>query len=496
MILKIIGHNYRYEMECLCRIFFPAEKIIVWHTDDNEQQPYIVTTKVTKGINAVEIYVKAEVGDKSEFCIRSIEDTIKQSDAEIEKTMAMTLFYILSRITGYVPPWGILTGVRPAKLMSGLISTLGEIKAVEYFKNEMLASYTKAELAFSVAKCEKEMMNRVDKNLFSLYIAIPFCPSRCSYCSFVSHSIASAKAKKTVPVYVAKLCEEIKAIGHIASEFNISPQTIYFGGGTPTSLDEQDLERLFLEIENSFNLSEVIEYTVEAGRPDTISSQRLSVLKQHGISRISINPQSFNDRVLEVAQRNHTSKCAIDAFKLARKIGFDNINMDLIAGLPTDIPDSFERTLSITLDLVPENVTVHTLALKRASDLNAKERQPSNSEHVSKMLKIAENKLKQFSYMPYYMYRQSLSVGNHENVGWSKPGYEGFYNVIMMEECQTVLAAGAGGVTKLVHTDSNRLERIFNFKYPYEYIRRFDEITDRKQSIVDFYANNRQSSFV
>jgi len=494
MILKIIGHSFRYEMECLCRIFFPSEKIIVLHTDDNERQPCTVTTKMIVAEKTAQVYAKAEVEDKSEICVRNLNEISSQTDTEIEKSMAVALFTALSRATGYKPPWGILTGVRPAKLMANLMMSLGERKAFEYFKNELLVSDTKTELAFSVAKCEQETINRVDKNLFSLYIAIPFCPSRCSYCSFVSHSIASANAKKIVPEYVEKLCEEIKAIGRIASKFKLSPQTIYFGGGTPTSLDEQDLQRLFFEIKNSFNLSAVTEYTVEAGRPDTVSSQKLSLMKQHGISRISINPQSFNDQVLENAHRNHTSKCAIDAFNHARKIGFDNINMDLIAGLPLDTPDSFERTLSTALDLAPENITLHTLALKRASDLNATGCMPSNSAYVSEMIKIADNKLKAFGYAPYYMYRQSLSAGNHENVGWSKPNFEGLYNVIMMEECQTVLAAGAGGVTKLIHTGSKRLERIFNFKYPYEYIRRFDEITDRKQSIVDHYIN-RQSPF-
>lgn len=487
MILRILDHKFHYEMENLCRVFFPQEKIKVVYLEDTASDNKIVSTTLEKTGDGFQFSAKIDIGLESVTCTRKIDDSNSLDSSECERQMALALYTALTKITGYTPSWGILTGVRPTKLMTKLIEQYGETGATDYFKEKLLVSAEKTQLAYSVAKNEEKIIKKAKNNYFSLYIAIPFCPSRCSYCSFVSQSITGRKAQKLISDYVTNLCREIEAVGKIAAEIGLKPQTVYFGGGTPTTLDESELETLFQQVSNSFNLSEVDEYTVEAGRPDTISAPKLCLMKKYGVSRISINPQSFNDAVLETAQRKHTAKCTIDAYKLAKSIGFNSINMDLIAGLPEDTQESFVNSLNIAMELLPENITVHTLALKRSSSLSLKENKTFNGEAISAMLHDANIKLACNDYVPYYMYRQSLSPGNNENTGWCKEGHESLYNIFMMEECQTVLAAGAGAVTKLKEPYGEHIERIFNFKYPYEYINRFDEIIARKAGITAFY---------
>jgi oxygen-independent coproporphyrinogen-3 oxidase len=283
------------------------------------------------------------------------------------------------------------------------------------------------------------------------------------------------------------LCKEIEVVGKIAARLGLKPQTVYFGGGTPTTLDATDLEALLIAVSQNFDLSDVDEYTVEAGRPDTVTKQKLNLMKKYGVSRTCINPQSFNDEVLEAVQRKHTSKCTIDAYEIAKSVGFNTMNMDLIAGLPKDTRESFSHSLDVVTELGPENITIHTLALKRSSTLFLQKNIMFDGNAVSEMVLDAKHKLENSGYLPYYMYRQSLSPGNNENIGWCKKGHEGLYNVFMMEECQTVLAAGGGAVTKLKAPAGKRIERIFNFKYPYEYNSRFEEIIERKSKIEEFY---------
>ena len=393
MILRIIGHNFHFEMENLCRAFFPYEKIITVYEEKEENDDKIVTTIFKKNLNSFELKVKVKLEKSQKTCERNVDAGKNDFLSECEREMASALFEAMTTLTGYIPSWGILTGVRPSKLMTNLIKLYGQDATETYFRNDLLVSKEKTDLSISVANTEKIIISKALNNCFSLYIAIPFCPSRCSYCSFVSHSITAPNAKKLLPKYIENLCLELEFVGKIAKELDIRPQTIYFGGGTPTSLEATDLTKICVTIKNNFDLTDLIEYTVEGGRPDTITTEKLSVLKNNGITRISINPQTFNDDVLKTVGREHSAQCTLDAYALARSIGFKNINMDLIAGLPKDSLGSFNDTLDISLKLSPENITVHTLALKRSSSLVTQGSNVFEGESSVKMLSSAQVKL-------------------------------------------------------------------------------------------------------
>jgi oxygen-independent coproporphyrinogen-3 oxidase len=297
------------------------------------------------------------------------------------------------------------------------------------------------------------------------------------------------KTAKMVPQYVELLCEELAETARIAKELRLSLKTVYFGGGTPTQLTADQLDTVLTAVEKHFDLSQLLEYTVEGGRPDTITPEKLKVLKEHGVDRLSINPQTMHDHVLETIGRRHTAQQVLDAFSMARQAGFDNINMDVIAGLPGDSFEGFCSTLQQLLALHPENITVHTLSIKRSSFLTADGGVATvpTIDTVEKMLDYASDVLTQQGFSPYYLYRQSKMLGNLENVGWSLTGKDCLYNIYMMNELHTVLAAGAGAVIRLKDPHSGQIERIFNFKYPYEYNERFSTILERKQGIFDFY---------
>lgn len=477
MILSVINHSYRYETENVVRIFFPVDKIVITDKLPDASSDYIITErKETDG--AVFMCCCVSINGKN------AQGKKKVSDDE-ELTLAQLIFEILTSVTKYTPSWGVLTGVRPSKLMRNLIASDGEKIAVSHFKDNLFVSEDKTQLALSVAKAEDKIISLSCDNSYSLYISIPFCPSRCSYCSFVSHSIA--QAKKLIPDYVKLLCVELEEIAKIAESLNLNLETIYFGGGTPTSLSEGELRAVTDAVKNNFDVSKVREYTIEAGRPDTLNEEKLRIMKNAGVGRISINPQTFNPDVLQAIGRNHTPEMTEKAFYMAREAGFDNINMDFIASLPTDTYESFCISIDKAISLSPENITVHTLALKRAATIVTDGESKSVQGDTDKMLSYASAQLYSNGYFPYYMYRQSKSVGNNENVGWSRNDRECLYNIYMMEEVHTVLAAGGGAVTKLKSPFENKIERIFNFKYPYEYINRFSELSQRKNRITEFY---------
>ncbi len=482
MILRIIDHKFHYEAENLCRVFFPFEKISARRDYDGEDDLIVVTELSQNDDNFV---ITVSFNNSGTICSDKKVISADESEHECEKQMMIMLFHILSDSLAYVPKWGILTGVRPSKLMTTLINENGDKEALRYFKEDLLVAPDKAELAYAVAKAEEKIISLSDADSFSLYISIPFCPSRCNYCSFVSHSVE--QAKKLIPDYVDNLCKELEYTAQIASALKLRLESVYWGGGTPTTLSADQLFKICGVINKCFDLSKIREYTVEAGRPDTVTEDKLSTLKQSGVSRISINPQTFNDDVLNAIGRRHNSVQTLKAFEMARNAGFDNINMDLIAGLSSDTYDSFCNTLDTAISLNPENITLHTLALKRSSNLVTGKREVESGETVNRMLTTAQDIFTKAGYMPYYMYRQSRSLGNLENVGWCKPGRECLYNVFMMEECHTVLAVGAGAVTKLKEYGVNNIDRIFNYKYPYEYNTRFDEIIKRKDKIYEFY---------
>lgn len=488
MILRIFGHDFHYECENLCRVWFPNEKInIVYDDSGNDAKEVVTRCTSVEGGNRLEVFVSLDGKEKSLEAVVTAPESELRDKSELKT--AQLIFEAMSELTGYTPPWGVLTGVRPSKLMLRLIADMGEEAAMNYFLGSLLVSPEKAKLANTVAKAEEEIVNLSDKKSFSLYVSIPFCPTRCSYCSFVSHSIANSNAKKMLPEYLEKLGEEIALTGAVASELGLKLESVYFGGGTPGVLEAPQMDRLLSQIENNFDLSTVREYTVEAGRPDTITPEKLRVLKLHNVGRISINPQTFNQRTLELIGRNHSVEQSLKAYMLAKTYGFKSINMDLIAGLPEETFEDFAASVDTAVALSPENITVHTLALKRSSELNASGAGVANGNTAKRMLEYASQVLTGRGYAPYYMYRQSKCVGNLENVGWCLDGHECLYNVFMMEECHSVLAVGAGAVTKLREPNGTNIERIFNYKYPYEYISGFDKITERKNGIKSFYLS-------
>lgn len=478
MIIVIKNHPYRYDMVNLGTIFFPYEKIKIYENDTDEEDNVFVVTEFLDN----KIFVDATVYDKhKKECVTFDEDTDTQ--------MALTvLFYnIMSEILGIKYPWGTLYGVRPARLMHRLTDENDEEKAKEILRTKYLVNEEKINLTDNVMHHENKIIALSSENSFSLYVSIPFCPSRCSYCSFVSHSIENTY--KLIEPYVDLLIKEIEETGIYAKELGLKLETVYFGGGTPTTLSATDLTRIFKAIENNFDLSNLREYTVEAGRPDTVTKEKFVALKSAGVSRISINPQTFNDEVLKVIGRRHTSAQTIDAFNLARTCGFDNINMDFIAGLPQDNLESFTNSIDKAVDMGAESITIHTLALKSAAYMATRETAFDVTDKIvtSDMVQYSGKKLTDNGYYPYYMYRQSKSVGNLENVGWCKDGLDCLYNVFMMDETHTVFSVGAGAVIKLKDQRTGKIERIYNYKYPYEYVDKFDDIIKRKNRIKTFY---------
>ena len=478
MNLYVKNHNFHFELENLTRLFFPNEKITVIRDFSEPQPPYIYTEVSDK------ITISVNIGsfNKSETAVK------KLTDDDNELVSAQLLYKLLCDFTGLTQPWGILTGVRPVKLLRRLAEESSEEQAVKKFEKDFFVSNEKIALSRETEHNERKILELSKPESFSLYVGIPFCPSRCSYCSFVMASIE--RAEKLIEPYTKLLCEEIKRTAEIANKLGLRLETVYFGGGTPTTLSAEQLDTVLGTVNNSFDMSTCREFTVEAGRPDTIDIAKLFALKENKVDRISINPQTVNDEVLKTIGRKHTAQQFFDAFKLARKCGFDNINTDLIAGLPTDTPESFKDSLDSIVRLNAECITVHTLCMKRASRLTTEgvTLDLQQARDAREMLAYTQNILGQNEYIPYYMYRQSRMVGNLENVGWSKRGFESLYNVYVMDETHTILACGSGGVTKLKRNNPDYLERIFNFKYPYEYIDRFDELIQRKSGIMQFYG--------
>ncbi|MGN1112326.1 MAG: coproporphyrinogen dehydrogenase HemZ, partial [Acutalibacteraceae bacterium] len=449
-----------------------------------EDTPFIETRLEADG-DEISLFVRLSVGDYQ----RSIEIKLPPDtpEDEQERQLAIMLFRLLSEYTEIIPPWGILTGVRAIKLFRRLRESGGEDYARSYFGERLLVSQPKIDLSAITERNEREILKTSSPNSFSLYVSVPFCPSRCSYCSFVSQSVE--KSFKLIEPYVELLCREIEETGRIAAELSLKLESVYIGGGTPTTLSASQLEAVMSAINNSFDMSDCREFTVEAGRPDTVTPDKLYAIKNCGGDRISINPQTLNDKILEKIGRRHTSADFLRAYEMAVNAGFDHINTDLIAGLPGESFESFKSTLDKIAELDPKSITVHTLSMKRSSQLTME-----GMETLSRDIRAAENMhlycgefLPDCGYEPYYLYRQSKMVGNLENVGWSKKGSEGIYNVFIMDETHTVLGCGAGATTKLKQPNGSYIERIFNYKYSYEYLNGFDEILKRKGRFKSFY---------
>lgn len=381
-------------------------------------------------------------------------------------------------------PWGILTGIRPSKIAARMLKNgMTAESAAKQFVREYGTTSQKAQLAVQTASAELPIIDNIYEDGVSLYIGIPFCPSRCLYCSFVT--CGTRQAAKLTDKYIEMLKREISYTAQIIRENGSRVETVYIGGGTPTTLSAELLDNMLSHLFSEFDMSFCKEFTVEAGRPDTITREKLEVLKRHGVGRISINPQSMNEETMKLIGRAHTPEQIKDAFRLARDCGFDNINMDVIAGLPGENLDMFKRTLTEVEKLSPENTTVHVMSIKRSSRLHEylEDYQLPAGETAAQMVDFAYDYLSSCGKHPYYMYRQKNQLGNLENVGYTKKGCENLYNIYIMEEVQTIISLGCGGVTKTVDRTTDRIERIFNVKEPKDYIERIDEMLTRKDAL-------------
>ena len=486
MILHLIDNTFGYEMEKLSMAFFPDRKIRIDPDEEAGETEFITVSRSSEDGPDI---IFAEFRDIAENIHTEASEPVPDGE-DPELAAGRALYRTLSEATGLRPPWGILTGVRPSKVMTKHIAASGEADAKAYFRNSLYVTPERTAFAARVSKAEQAIMDTTTEESISFYVGIPFCTSRCSYCSFVSESIASPRARSLYPAYFDNLLEEIRVTGEIAAETGRVLRTIYVGGGTPSTLSAEQTLLLLQTIRESFDLSHCSELTFEAGRADSITAEKLAAMKEGGADRISINPQTMTDAILEAVGRNHTVQDVYDVFEAARSVGFGNINMDLIAGLPGDTPENFRRSLEDVIALGPESVTVHTLAYKRSSSLLPAKELFARGTDTTAMVDTANGLLDTNGYLPYYMYRQTRSVGNLENVGWAKQGFESAYNVFMMEECQSVFACGAGAVTKLLVPGTTDIIRIFNYKYPYEYVDRFDTLLANKEKIRSFYQDH------
>lgn len=391
------------------------------------------------------------------------------------------LYFELCRLTGYTPEWGTLTGVRPVKMANELmyLKGLSEEETRQKFLDHYCVSPEKTDLVMETSRVQSAVTGKKAGKTIGLYAGIPFCPTRCLYCAFTSNQQPYSEIQK----YLKALLFETETVGKRFTELGVSPESIYIGGGTPTTLRAGDLDRLMSAIEDSFIMDNVKEYCVEAGRPDTITDDRLEVISRHGATRISINPQSMNDSTLELIGRTHRSGDIERAFELVSKYSDLSVNSDLIAGLPGEDYDMFVDSLNRVIDLKPVNITVHTLAVKRSSKLHEldAEYHYDSADGVGRMVSDARKILAAHGYRPYYMYRQKHMAGNFENVSYSLPGYESVYNIRIMDEHQTIAALGAGGISKAYYEDTNRLERVPNVSNYQIYIERIAEMTERKE---------------
>lgn len=486
MVLVLQGHDFHFETENICRLFLPQEKILTVRERPDEAEGVVATATVTETATGADIRCTLELDDFCETETAHVAAATPDYTTACELATATALYHLFVRLFGQGQSWGVVTGVRPVKLLRSKIAELGEQAALQWFSETMLVSDRKLALAHRTWEAENKLLAASRPDSFSLYVSIPFCPTRCDYCSFVSHT--TERSTKLIPTYVELLQEELRVTASVAHELGLRLETVYFGGGTPTSLTAEQLAALLATVEQAFDLSHLREYTVEAGRPDTVTADKLRAIRAAGVDRISINPQTLHDHVLQNIGRRHTTAQFYDAFDLARQTGFAHINTDLIVGLPGDTPEGFMQTLDGIRALRPENVTVHTLSMKRASNLVVRHLSDySGGEQAAAMSDYADSALTGDGYHPYYLYRQARMVGNQENVGWSLSGHDGLYNVWIMDETQTILACGAGGSTKLKRPDGPHIERIFNYKFPYEYNDRFAELIARKDGIRDFY---------
>jgi len=470
--IKNKKNKFTYNVYHVTKAFFPEEEIV--QTVDEEQEPLV--------------WMQLPGGACFSLAERSLTGTDRKMTPEEEQTekreVTREVYRFLSKKCDRELAWGMLTGVRPTKLvMQKLEAGLDQVQIRKFLEEEYCVTKEKAELAYEIACREKEQLGKLNAGEgFSLYVGIPFCPSICSYCSFSSSPVGEWKDK--IDAYLDALIKELKALGTMAGERK--PDTVY--GGTPTTLEAGQLDRLLGTIRNCFDLSELKEFTVEAGRPDSITREKLEVIRRYPVTRISVNPQTMQQKTLDLVGRKHTVEDVERIFCMARELGFDNINMDLIAGLPGETRADMQDTLRRIKALAPDSLTVHALAIKRAAKFGQEGRTMDLHSEISGMVEDAAECAEEMGLKPYYLYRQKNIAGNFENVGYAEVDKAGIYNILIMEEKQTILAAGAGASTKLVLPEKiqtaggkkTNLIRIENVKNIMEYIHRIDEMIERK----------------
>lgn len=505
--------TYTYNIYHIVRAFYPDEEIE--QRLDAEQEPLVRAERrentdsdagsrdwIRFEITEADVWRVMESERTEELCAETVNtgmsDTEMQENAYCgtdvqrrKRTVTKLAYQFLSAQSGRQLAWGMLTGVRPTKLaMRTIEQGKSEAETAAFLQKEYGVSEKKAVLAVDIAKREKQLLSSLDeKDGFSLYVGIPFCPSICAYCSFSSSPVDVWKDR--VDAYLDALCREISAIGEITAASGKRLNTVYIGGGTPTTLEPDQLERLLSWIDRIFPEDDLLEYTVEAGRPDSITRQKLEVLRRHPVTRISVNPQTMQQKTLDAVGRRHTVQDVKEAFHMARELGFDNINMDLIAGLPGEGAAQMQDTLRQIEELAPDSLTVHSLAIKRAARMG-QEKKSSQSAEIARMIEDSEKAAARMGMKPYYLYRQKNIAGNFENVGYAKVDKAGIYNILIMEEKQTIYAAGAGASTKIVLPEKVRLKngketnliRIENVKNIEEYIRRIDEMIENKREQI------------
>lgn len=482
VILK--GHDYKYAVEQMLLTLFPDERPTYGTEEENR-----VTVSLHRGntwLTAAAVLIwKGRLTRHA--CRAKVTELTGDAlaDGRVCQRIVKLAFYRAGvEALGKEPPWGAMTGVRPVKIPTkAMLAGATPAQAADQLRKVYRVSPLRADLAVACAQASLAVKNSLRPEEISLYVGIPFCPTRCAYCSFISADVKHAL--KLMDPYVDALVREITAAGAALKRAGLSVKSVYFGGGTPTTLSAEQLERMLSALAGHIDLTHCVEYTVEAGRPDTITREKLEALARHKVDRVSVNPQTMEDTVLQAMGRAHTARQIEEAYALVRDAGAFLVNMDLIAGLPADTPEGFRRTLDKVLALAPENITVHTLALKRGSTLTTGgfAAPLPGAEQVADMLDYAWYRLARAGYEPYYLYRQKFMSGSFENVGWCTPGCESVYNICMMEELQPILSLGAGGVTKLVDPQAGRIERRANPKYPQDYLDRIDQICREKEEL-------------
>lgn len=485
-MLKIerIGHDYMYDLEHLAREYLPGIKAERAEASEDACGDRLVSELTLENgqykSRAAFTYGGETFVGEAVYPMETREEWKPRTQKTVVKLAA---FRAIGQAVKTPMPWGTLIGIRPAKLTrEWLESGMTEEEVLKVLKEDCAVSSARAKLALDVAKAEQGIIGTVRPGHVSLYLHIPFCPTRCLYCSFVSQPLS--KSGRFLPDYLKAMETEIRLTGEKLREAGLKVDAIYIGGGTPTALTAEQLEGLLSQLGKILHTHNISEFTVEAGRPDTITKEKLQVLKANGVTRLSVNPQTMQAETLQKIGRQHTPDEVKKAFSLAREVGFSNINMDLIAGLIDETPEMFFDTLKKVRELDPENITIHTLCLKRAARLNQEQEDYALAEEAKNTVEMLDKGGKYLlgeEYYPYYMYRQKNTLGNLENVGYAKPGYASYYNVIMMEDCQTVIGIGAGSTSKIVLPDSMRMERFVQYKNPEEYIRHFDAQMAKKE---------------